>query len=116
MFFKDQTVNDLVTKKIKQSADKIRPSLTPQQNDVLSLEQQDFNKNLEDLTNRAKIIQDQFEEEFVLLKEYRNSVEKVSSILNHSKYYEEPIQNIAGLFYNLEKITLVQNDLLVSNK
>lgn len=96
--------------------DKIRSSLSSQQNEVLTLDQQNFNKNLEDLMNKAKIIQKQFEEELDLLKEYKNAVEKVSLILNHCKYNEDPIQNVAGLFFNVEKITLVQNDLLVSNK
>lgn len=113
-FFSDQTVYDLVTKKIKQSIDKIRPSLTSQQNDVLILEQQSFIKDLENIMNSAKTIQKQFEEKYSLLKEYRNVVDKVSSILDHCKYTEDPIQNVAGLYYNVEKITLKQNDLFVS--
>lgn len=108
-------VNDLVTKKIKQSADKIRPSLTAQQNDKLTSELQGLGKDLDDVMNSAKTIQEQLEKEFGLLKDYKNSVEKVSSILDRCKYTEDPIQNIAGLYFNVEKITLVQNDLLVSN-
>lgn len=105
-----------MTKKIKQSIDKIRPSLTSQQNDVLTLEQQSYNKDFENIMNSAKIIQEQFEEEYGLLKEYRNVVDKVSSILNRCEYTEDPIQNLAGLYYNIEKVSLVQNDLLVSIK
>lgn len=115
VFFSDQTINDLVTKQIKQSIDKIRPSLTSAQNDILTSEQQKLNKDLEDIMNSAKIIQKQFEEEFSLLKEYRCAVDKVSSILDHCTYKEDPIKNIAGLYFNVEKITLIQNDLLVSN-
>lgn len=115
-FFNDQTANDLVTKKIKQSIDKIRPSLTSQQNDVLTSEQQNFNKELDDVLNSAKNIQEQLEAEYNVLKEYRNAVDKVSSILDRCKYNEDPIQNVAGLYYNVEKITVVQNDLLVRNE
>lgn len=96
-----------MTKKIKLSVDKIRPSLTSQQNDVLTLEQQSYNKDLEDIKNSGKIIQEQFEEEYGLLKEYRNVVDKESSIIDRCKYTEDPIQNLAGLYYNVEKITLV---------
>lgn len=113
-FFNDQTIHALVTKKIKQSIDKIRPSLTSQQNDILTIEQQSFNKDLENIINMARIIQEQFEEEYGLLKEYRNLVDKVSSILDRCNYTEDSIQNIAGLYYNIEKLTLVHNDLLVS--
>lgn len=105
-----------MTKKIKQSIDKIRPSLTSQQNDILTSEQQGFNKDLDDIMNSAKVIQEQLEKEYSLLKEYRNSVDKVTSILDRCKYNEDAINNIAGLYFNVEKITLVQNDLLVSNK
>lgn len=54
------------------------------------------------------------DDKFGILKEYRNAVDKVSSILDRCKYNEDPIQNLAGLYFNIEKITLVQNDLLVS--
>lgn len=102
-----------MTKKIKQSVDKIRPSLTPGQNDALTLEQQSFNKDLEDVMNSAKTVQKRLEEKYGMLNEYKNLVDKVSSILDRCKYNEEPVQNIAGLYYNVEKITLAQNDLLV---
>jgi len=62
----------------------------------------------------AKAIQEQLEKEYGLLKEYKNLVDKVSSVLDRCKYNEEPVQNVAGLYYNVEKISLVQNDLLVS--
>lgn len=114
-FFGDKTIHDLVTKKIKNSIDKIRPSLTSQQNDVLTAEQRDFNKDLEDVMNSAKVVQKKMEDEFGLFKEYKSVVNKVSSILDHCKYNEDPIQNLAGLYFNVEKITLVQNDLFVSN-
>jgi len=65
--------------------------------------------------NSAKAIQKKMENEFSLLKEYRSVVDKVSLILDRCKYKEDPIQNLAGLYFNVEKITLVQNDLLVSN-
>jgi len=65
--------------------------------------------------NSAKLVQKKMENEFGLLKEYKNVVDKVSSILDRCKYNEDPIQNLAGLYFNVEKITLVQNDLLVSN-
>jgi len=64
--------------------------------------------------NSAKAIQKKMDDKFGVLKEYRNIVDKVSSILDRCKYNEEPIQNLAGLYFNVEKITLVQNDLLVS--
>lgn len=108
-------VHDLVTKKIKQSADKIRPSLTAQQNDKLTSELQGIGKDLDDVMKSAKTMQEQFEEEFGLLKDYKSSVERVSSILDRCKYTENLIQNVAELYFNVEKITLVQNDLLVSN-
>lgn len=114
-FFGDQTVHDLVTKKIKHSIDKIRPSLTSQQNDVLTAEQQGFIKDLDDVMNSAKAIQKKMDDEFGVFKEYRNVFDKVSSILDRCKYNEDPIQNLAGLYFNVEKITLVQNDLLVSD-
>jgi nesprin-1 len=65
--------------------------------------------------NSAKLVQQKMENEFGLLKEYKNVVDKVSSILDRCKYNEDPIQNLAGLYFNVEKITLVQNDLFVSN-
>lgn len=111
----DQTINDLVSKKIKRTIDNIKPSLTPQQNDILTSEQQGFNKVIDDVLNSAKTIQKLLEEELILLKDHRSVFDKVSSILNRCKYNENPIQNIAELYFNVEKITLVQNDLLVSN-
>lgn len=63
--------------------------------------------------NSAKAIQKKMDNEFGILKEYRNVADKVSSILDRCKYNEDPIQNLAGLYFNVEKITLVQNDLLV---
>lgn len=113
-FLNDQTIDDLVTKKIKQSIDNIRPSLTSEQSDILTSEQQNFNKDLDNVLNSAKIIQEQLGEEYNLLKEYKTVVDKVSSILESYKFNEEPVQNIAGLYFNIEKITLVQKNLLVS--
>lgn len=115
-FLNDQTIDDLVTKKIKQSIDNIRPSLTSEQSDILTSEQQNFNKDLDNVLNSAKIIQEQLGEEYKLLKEYKTVVDKVSSILESYKFNEEPVQNIAGLYFNIEKITLVQKNLLVSNE
>lgn len=66
--------------------------------------------------NSVKVIQEELEKEYGLLKEYRSSADKVSSILEHCKYNEDVINNLAGLYFNVEKITLVQNDLLVSNE
>jgi len=114
-FFSNQTVYDLVTKKIQHSIDKIRPSLTSQQNDVLTAEQRGFIKDLDDVMNSAKAIQKKMDEKFGVFKEFRNVADKVSSILDRCKYNEDPIQNLAGLYFNVEKITLVQNDLLVSD-
>jgi len=65
--------------------------------------------------NSAKAIQKKMDDEFGVFKEYQNMVDKVSSILDRCKYNEDPIQNLAGLYFNIEKITLVQNDLLVSD-
>lgn len=65
--------------------------------------------------NSAKAIQKKLDDEFGVFKEYRNVFDKVSSILDRCKYNEDPIQNLAGLYFNVEKITLVQNDLIVSD-
>jgi len=65
--------------------------------------------------NSAKVVQKKMEDEFGLFKEYKSIVDKVSSILDRCKYNEDPIQNLAGLYFNVEKIKLVQNDLFVSN-
>jgi len=81
---------------------------------MLTLEAQNLNKDFEDVMDSAKAVQEQLEEEYGLLKEYKILVDKVSSVLDRCKYNEEPVQNVAGLYYNVEKIALVQNDLLVS--
>lgn len=64
--------------------------------------------------NSAKKLQEQLEVEYEIMEEYRNIVDKISSILVHCKYNEDPIKNMAGLFFNVEKIAHVQNDLIVS--
>lgn len=64
--------------------------------------------------NSAKKLQEQLEIEYEILEEYRNIANKISSILVQCKCNEDPIKNLAGLFFNVEKISHIKNDLTVS--
>ncbi|XP_050547988.1 muscle-specific protein 300 kDa-like, partial [Daktulosphaira vitifoliae] len=106
----DKYAYDLVTNEIKQNIDKIRPSLNPEEIEVLKSEQLHLNDEFNILNNLAKEILKEKENIIEYLKKYKHTVEKILSIINFNKLNEEPINNLAGLYFNVEKISLIQND------
>lgn len=113
-FSTEGTIKELVSQQIQQAADKIWPSLTPSEQDELSREQQQHTQLLKNTLNSAKSQRAQLEQDAEMWKDYCQTLDKVRSVLARTKFTDEPVSTLAGLHFNIQKITHALNDIQVS--
>lgn len=113
-FSTEASIKDLVSKQIQAAADKIWPSLNKIEQEELSRELQHHTQVLKNTLNSAKSQRAQLEQDGETWKSYCQMHEKVKAILARIQFSDEPVANLAGLHFNMQKITHAKNDLKVS--
>lgn len=115
MFFSNEaTIKELVNKKIQGAADKIWPSLNTMEQEELSRELQQYSQVMKNTLNSAKSQRIQLEQDAEVWKQYAQLYAKVQNILLRAKFTDEPVSNLAGLHFALQKIAHAINDVQVS--
>ncbi|XP_052120036.1 muscle-specific protein 300 kDa isoform X1 [Frankliniella occidentalis] len=110
-FGSEQAMRELLSHDIQQAADKIWPSLWATEQEELTNEQTHLTQLLKNTLNSAKSRQAQLEQDAQVWHDYCAALEKVRSLLELYQFTDEPVSNLAGLHYNLDKVTHAQQDV-----
>ncbi|XP_074030429.1 muscle-specific protein 300 kDa isoform X10 [Leptinotarsa decemlineata] len=110
-FTTEANIKELVSQTIQQAADKIWPSLTPNEQEELSREQQQHTQMLKNTLNSAKSQRAQMEQDAEIWKDYCQTLDKVKAVLSRTKFTDEPVSTLAGLHFNIQKISHALNDI-----
>jgi nesprin-1 len=112
-FGKEKSVKELV-QQIQQSGDRIWPSLSGAEQEELGAEHQAATQTLKNTLNLARSRRAQLEQDATIWREYLALRERVLSVLGRTRFTDEPVTNLAGLHFNIQKITHALNDIQVS--
>ncbi|XP_066252950.1 muscle-specific protein 300 kDa isoform X4 [Euwallacea similis] len=110
-FGAESGVKEIAFHGLQQAADKIWPSLTPYEQEELSREQQHHTQTFKNTVNSAKSQKAQLEQDALMWKGYLKALEKVKALIARSKFSDEPVVTLAGLQFNIQKITHAINDI-----
>lgn len=113
-FSTEATIKDLVSKQIQAAADKIWPSLNKMEQEELSRELQHHTQVLKNTLNSAKSQRAQLEQDGEVWKCYCQMNDKIKTTLSRIEFNDEPVANLAGLHFNMQKILHAKNELKVS--
>lgn len=113
-FSNEAAIKDLVSKQIQAAADKIWPSLNKIEQEELSRELQHHTQVLKNTLNSAKSQRAQLEQDGEVWKSYCQMNDKIKTILERIQFNDEPVANLAGLHFNMQKIGHAKNELKVS--
>ncbi|XP_025834538.1 nesprin-1 isoform X2 [Agrilus planipennis] len=112
IYFNTETVmKELVSVKIQQAADKIWPSLSPNEQEELSRDQQKCTQMLKNTLNSAKSLQAKLEQNCDVWKDYLQILGKVEAIIARSRFVDEPVSTLAGLRFNIQKLDHALHDI-----
>jgi len=114
-FSSEASIRELVSQQIQQAADRIWPSLTGSEQEELSREQQQHTQLLKNTLNSARSRRAQLEQDAEIWRDYCQTVDKVKSVLARTQFSDEPVTSLAGLHFNIQKITHALNDIHVSH-
>lgn len=114
-FSSEASIRELVSQQIQQAADRIWPSLTGSEQEELSREQQQHTQLLKNTLNSARSRRAQLEQDAEIWRDYCLTVDKVKSVLARTQFSDEPVTSLAGLHFNIQKITHALNDIHVSH-
>lgn len=113
-FANEAPIKDLVTKQIQGTADRIWPSLNGIEQDELGRELQQFGQTMKSTLQAARTQREQLERDAAAWKEYGLLAERVRSVLARATFDAgEPVKDLAGLQFSVQKITHALNDLQV---
>ncbi|XP_043257159.1 nesprin-1 isoform X10 [Colletes gigas] len=110
-FSSEPSMRELVSQQIQQAADKIWPSLTTSEQEELSAEQQQHTQLLKNTLNTAKSQRARLEQGAETWRDYAQTLERVRAVVARSKFTDEPVTTLAGLQFNIQKITHALNDI-----
>lgn len=113
-FNSESNMKELVSQTIQQAGDRIWPSLTPYEQEELSREQQHHTQLLKNTLNSAKSQKAQLEQDAEIWKDYCQILDKVKAVIARTKFTDEPVTTLAGLHFNIQKISHALNDIQVS--
>lgn len=113
-FSSEPTIRELVSLQIQQAGDKIWPSLTTSEQEELSAEQQQHTQLLKNTLNTAKSQRARLEQGAETWRDYTQTLERVRAMIARSRFTDEPVTTLAGLQFNIQKITHALNDIQVS--
>jgi nesprin-1 len=104
-----------VSQQIQQAADKIWPSLSASEQEELSAEQQQHTQLLKNTLNTAKSQRARLEQGADMWRDYGKTLERVKAVIARTRFTDEPVTTLAGLHFNIQKITHALNDIQVNN-
>ncbi|KAF5292003.1 hypothetical protein FQA39_LY14120 [Lamprigera yunnana] len=110
-FSSEAPIKELVSQAIQQAADKIWPSLTPNEQEELSREQQQHTQLLKNTLNSAKSQQASMEQNSEVWKDYCQTLDKVKTVVARTQFVDEAVSTLAGLHFNVQKITHALNNI-----
>ncbi|KAF3420921.1 hypothetical protein E2986_09204 [Frieseomelitta varia] len=110
-FSSEPTIRELVSQQIQQAGDKIWPSLTTSEQEELSAEQQQHTQLLKNTLNTAKSQRARLEQGAETWRDYTQTLERVRAVIARSRFTDEPVTTLAGLQFNIQKITHALNDI-----
>ncbi|XP_076280585.1 muscle-specific protein 300 kDa [Lasioglossum baleicum] len=110
-FSSEPSIRELVSQQIQQAADKIWPSLTNSEQEELSVEQQQHTQLLKNTLNTAKSQRARLEQGAETWKDYTQTLERVRAVILRTRFTDEPVTTLAGLQFNIQKITHALNDI-----
>ncbi|KAJ9596208.1 hypothetical protein L9F63_027168, partial [Diploptera punctata] len=110
-FSSEASIRKLVSQQIQQAADRIRPSLTRSEQEELSREEQQRTQLLNNMLSLARSQRAQLEHNMEIWKDFCQTMDKVRSVLARSQYTDEPVTSLAGLHFDILKITHDLNDI-----
>ncbi|EZA53954.1 Nesprin-1 [Ooceraea biroi] len=110
-FSTESSIRELVSQQIQQAADKIWPSLDSYEQEELSAQQQQHTQLLKNTLNTAKSQRSRLEQGAEMWKEYTQSLERVRAVISRTRFTDEPVTTLAGLQFNIQKITHALNDI-----
>lgn len=113
-FSTEASMRELISINIQKAADDIWPSLTTGEQEELSREQQNLTQTLKNTLNSAKSQKAKLEQSADMWKHYCQAVDKVESVIARSRFVDEPVSTLAGLHFNVQKISHALNDIQVS--
>ena len=102
-----------MSQQIQQVADKIWPSLDSYEQEELSAQQQQHTQLLKNTLNTAKSQRSRLEQGAEMWRDYTQSLERVRAVISRTKFTDEPVTTLAGLQFNIQKITHALNDIQV---
>ncbi|XP_044734627.1 nesprin-1 [Chrysoperla carnea] len=110
-FSSENAMKELVSQKLQQAADTIWPSLTASEQEELGAEHQAHNQLLKNTLNLAKSRRAQLEQDAEIWKDYCQILDKVRHAIALSQFTDEPVTTLAGLHFNIQKISHALNDI-----
>nr|XP_034172930.1 nesprin-1 isoform X14 [Osmia lignaria] len=110
-FSSEPSIRELVSQQIQQAADKIWPSLNTSEQEELSAEQQQHTQLLKNTLNTAKSHRARLEQGAETWKDYTQTLERVRAVIARTRFTDEPVTTLAGLQFNIQKITHALNDI-----
>lgn len=102
-----------MSQQIQQAADKIWPSLDSYEQEELSAQQQQHTQLLKNTLNTAKSQRSRLEQGAEMWRDYTQSLERVRAVISRTRFTDEPVTTLAGLQFNIQKITHALNDIQV---
>lgn len=112
-FSTEASIRELVSQQIQQAADKIWPSLDSYEQEELSAQQQQHTQLLKNTLNTAKSQRSRLEQGAEMWRDYTQSLERVRAVISRTRFTDEPVTTLAGLQFNIQKITHALNDIQV---
>lgn len=113
-FSSEASIKELVSQQIQQVADKIWPSLSASEQDELSAERQQHTQLLKNTLNTARSHRAHLEQGAEMWRDYAQTLERVKAAIARTRFTDEPVTTLAGLQFNVQKITHALNDIQVS--
>lgn len=114
-FGNDTFIKNLVHNQIQEASDKIWASLNSYEQSELSAELVSYQTKLANILAAAKTQQGELEKESERWREYQQSVERVKATIERSKFADEPVQNLAGIHFNIQKLNHAIGNVQVSS-
>lgn len=113
-FGNEAPIRNLVHKQIQEASDKIWSSLNSYEQSELSAELTQFQTKLANTLANAKTQQSELEREAERWREYQQSIDRVKATIERTKFSDEPVQNLAGLHFNIQKLSHAIGNVQVS--
>ncbi|XP_043492348.1 nesprin-1 [Polistes fuscatus] len=110
-FSTESSIRELVSQQIQQAADKIWPSLNSSEQEELSTKQQQHTQLLKNTLNTARSQRARMEQGAETWRDYSQTLERVRAVIARTRFTDEPVTTLAGLQFNIQKITHALNDI-----